>query len=301
MQRRLSKKLSLLRPVDGLLPLSLFIAALAGAGEALTLYKYALAAAMLALGTAAGLRRAFSAQPSMRMVRGSVVVALALQPIGGALTAGAIYLKNGGMSPHTPWFAVAAALLNVEHVFYEYLYAAGSHREAALTRAATSSAVLAALLSHDLKYIAAATGAGALISAAVGLARGGPLKGKPNVQVLRSAPAALLQLALYPAAWAALRRVPQLPLHSATAAPLFAGLILWTLSRSPFRRSALEARPFNRAMLVVLLSSALALALSQSPPVAALTPFPLAATALSLLLAALCSLAVYGNLERTEG
>lgn len=308
MQKQLSKKRSLLRPADGLLPLSLLVAALAGGEEALRVYKYALVSALLALGTSVGLRRAFSAQPSMRKVRGSVAVALALQPLGGALALAAAYLKNGGLPPASLWYATAAVFLNAEQVFHEYLYAAGAQRDAAITRSLTAALLLAALLLRDCRYIAAAAGAGVAIAASAGLARGGPLKGKLNPQVLRAAPAAMLQLGLYPAAYAALRRVPELPLHSAaTSAPLLAGLVLWTLSRSPFRRSALEARPFYRAMLAVLAGAVAALALWRVPAVseAVTARVPIAAeipaVGVSLALAVVCAVVMYGNFERRKG
>ena len=75
------------------------------------------------LATADGLRAAFATQPSMKYVQGSVLIALIAQIPGAALALLALWLipDTKLLLPLIP----CGMLLNIEHVFYEYLFAIG--------------------------------------------------------------------------------------------------------------------------------------------------------------------------------
>ena len=292
----------LIRPADALLPLALLIASLAGHGEgAKSLYKFTLFTRMLALGSAVGLRCAFSAQPSMRLARGSARLALGLQVVGGGVAA-LIWAFRGELSPWKLFMTVAGIGVNIEAVFYEYLRAAGEERSAALLHAITAALILGGTLTAvpDAPPVYLLTGS--LISAAVGgvvaaTIADGLGRAKYSIDLLRYTPRALLYCGLYPLTWVLLRRVPGLWVaESPTFAPLFVGLIPWLLWRTPFRRSALEARPMNRAAAVTLAACAAIVALCALPALSSLAP-ELPAAAVMAAAATLCALAVFSRIE----
>lgn len=293
----------LIRPSDALLPLALLASALAGRPDAaLSLYKYALLTRLLSLATPLGLRRAFSAQPSMRMARGSVLAALPMQPLGFALALPLIYLLKGGVEDAAVIFAASGMCLNLEHIFYEYLFAAGEKYSAALLRALTSALTFGGLLLTStaagdgffpcrLETVLGACLLSALIAAVAGICFGGPLKrAAPNLRVLRASPWALAQCAVYPAALWALSKAPFSALRGLfTAVPLLAGLAVWHLWRTPFRRSALESRPMNAALAVI---SAISVALTLVPGAKT--------AAIAVFVACACAFAMYGRVRERE-
>ena len=263
--KKRNSKLRLLRPADGFLPGALLICSLLGKSDmADNLFQCLLFSRLFALASAIGLRQAFSRQPSMRMARGSVKAALLLQPVGAALTLGLSLLSDGGrIAPSMLVCLVAGLLLNIEHVFYEYLAAAGEGNSAALSRAVTaaltagglmltSAGAAGGLLPYRLEWLLGAAALSTAAAAVIALGIGGRLKGRINGEVLRCAPAAMLQCFAYPLAWAAILLIPGNPAAAArTSAPFFAGLMLCELCRTPFRRSAAESRPMNRVLAVI--------------------------------------------------
>lgn len=320
MKRHMMRR-RLIRPADALLPLALATAALLGHGAAaVRLFVCLWGARLLGLSTAGSLPMAFARQPSMRDVQGSVKCALLMQLVGAALAAcglrllGPEWFKPEGLS-----FLGAGLLLDLEQVFYEYLYAAGDGSSAGVSRLITAALTFAGLcLSGTLPAAPAIAAAAALLaSAAVALVIGGGLKGKINLETLACAPSGLLRDALYPAAFAALalllpRYAPDIAAAPTLANPLpwdasfFIGLAAYSLCRSPFRRTKSEARPMNVALLVTLAVS-LAITvpallrpelLSGMPGLNGYRPTDLPVLGAAVLLACLCGFALFGNAGR---
>ena len=276
-------KMRMVRPADALLPLALLIVSALGRSDmAENVFIYTWLSRLFALASCRGLRQAFSEQPSMRKVTGSVKAALPLQIIG-ALAVALIHLaRNGGRYSTSILIYIGMGLcLNIEHVFYEYLHATGDGHSAAMCRAITSALTLggllltgtssrAGLLPYGLEWPLGAAAASAGVSAIIGLTVGGPLKGKINGQVVKCAPLALAQSLIYPLLWLAAALIPDSPMRlTLTAAPLFAGLTAYELCRAPFRRTPMESRPMNRTLAVVCIVSLVCLGLYLVPTVQA--------------------------------
>ena len=320
MKRRISGKLRLIRPTDACLPLALMLcSALGRSYTADTLFRYLLFCRLFALASATGLRQAFSLQPSMRRARGSVKAALLLQLLGAIVTVGAeLWNNRGAFVPYTMIYICIGLLLNIEHVFYEYLYAAGERRSAAICRVITSvlvagSALMAGsgegLLPYGTHWLLGASFIAALVSAVIGLAIGGGLAGRLNAQVIACAPLSILHCLIYPLAWLLLMALPVTRqwLNSMTSVPFFAGLTVYELARTPFRRSAMEARSLNAALLAVMLTSALAIGACMLPPVrAAFAPLmggyfnDIPAAAGMMIAASACAFGMFGRIGSGE-
>ena len=312
------RKMRMVRPADALLPAAYMIAAALGKSKvAGCLYLCQFASLLLGLTAARGLRQAFSLQPSLRRVRGSVLTALLIQVCGGLIQCLFLCLRPGFI-PFVPIaFGFAGLLLNTEHVFYEYLYATGDGSSASLCRFITSALMLSGMLMTAEEALSGLSWAVAYwpmvmaalstaVSGVIGWNIGSPLKGKLNDQVLKCAPLSILQSALYPAVWLLLWLIPVSPLRAAqTPMPFFAGLIVYELCRAPFRRGAAEAFAMNRTLLIVsAVALTLAVLLSLPPVVAMLTPSlgPLCeeirCACLSVVVACACGFGMFGNVRR---
>lgn len=296
----------IMKPSDAFLPAALWLAALSGrATISLWLFICYLAVKLCALATSDGLRRAFATQPSMRNVQGSAILALALQ-IPGALIAALILHITGQSAALYPLIA-CGLLLNIEHVFYEYLCSISDNSSATALNAITAVLTLIGLLlcaprsgeltlpAFDTAFPLATTGIAALIGLIVSVLLVGRIKPRMSVEVLRSAPPSMLQAVLYPAAALALLSV--LAPDISPALPLFSGLILYELCRSPFRRTPLESLPMNRALLITCAAS-IALAATSHFILKGVFAQVLLTACLAVLLAALCAFLLFGNIRR---
>ena len=317
MKKNIHKKARMLRPSDGFLPLAFIVAAALGKSTACEqVYLNALFPALFALASARGVRIAFSEQPSMRRVAGSVKLALALQFIGALAFLVVDLIRNQGrfVYTHTIYIAVGM-LLNIEHVFYEYLFATGDGASAARLRAITAAVTCAGimmtsessgsgLLPYGLEWLLGGAALSALLSAIIGGAIGGRLKGRVNNRILKCAPLAMLQSALYPLAWLlALLLLKPILFDSLTAVPFFTGLAVYDLARTPFRRTGRESRGFNLAMLAVALIGAILIALSYVPSAQTLIAahagrwsHEIPSLGVMLVLSAACSFGMYGSI-----
>jgi len=299
----------LLRPSDLFLPLALLVACLLGRSTAaLGLFVAWYAAKLGALATSDGLRAAFATQPSMKYVQGSALVSLGCQLAGAALSALILYLIPDArlLLPLVP----SGLLLNIEHVFYEYLYAVGDKKSALACRCLTAVLVLLGLIlcmqaqqgavrisAINPGWLLITCGLSALIGLFISFSLGGRLQPVPNPEVIRRAPLSMLHSGLYPAL--ALPALTLLWPGRFTPAPLFAGLLLYEACRTPFRRSPLESRPMNRLLLIVGGAALLGLAVFQfllKTPISE----PIAMTCAALLIAALCAFGLFGSLIRRE-
>lgn len=281
----------LARAPDAFLPLALALhAALFPRGAlALRLYAAELAVAGLSLFAARGARIAFARQPAMRSARGSVKAALLLTLAGGTLLSVAALLLHKHAGAALPWIA-AGCLLNIEHIFYVYLYAIGEGDSAALARGLTTLFVSAGLLLHSdgaqALWPPGLAGLAALTALVVALVLGDGAAGAINDAVVRAAPRAALQAALYPCAAGLLLRLP-----GGTAA-FFLGLALYELCGTPFRRAPEESRGFNRALAAIAAVSAAGLAVGWALGRGMFSILWSASAA--LLIAAACAFALYG-------
>ena len=166
--------------------------------------------------------------------------------------------------------------------------------------------------------------AAAIVSCIVGLVLGGWPRGRLNARIIVCAPRAMLQTFLYPfLALAASALIDgkfppnfelqplifnfsaELPgfLPMGLCAGFFAGWMLVSVCRTPFRRSAMESRNMNVILLVFIISAALILGFIHLPglslPVSPQYDVNSAVSQISILcgmliLAALCAFALYG-------
>ena len=331
MRKKLTNKMRLVRPSDGFLPLALLLGCLFGRQNgAIFLFMSIYLIKILSLSASDSLRIAFATQPSMRDVRGSVAGALICNGIGLIIGLILLYLIGTSYFQYGLTFILVGFFLNIEHVFYEYLFATGDRRSAALSRLLTSIFLLTGMLlsddsnlgiGHPLNYMAFAA---AMVSCIVGLALGGWPRGRLNARIIRCAPRAMLQTFLYPisALAAAVLIEGKVPLNfelqplilnfSADSpgilpiglcAGFFAGWMLVSICRTPFRRSAMESRNMNVILLILIISAALILGFIHLPglslPVSPEYDIDFVISQISslcemLILAALCAFALYG-------
>lgn len=301
----------LIRIADAFLPATLLIVTLLGRDAIATdLFLALMLVRLLALASSTGLRAAFALQPSMRYAQGSTAVALIAQVVGAAVALPVFGLFHSRALP----LIAAGLLLNIEHVFYEYMYAEGDGNSAILSRGITAALILTGLLLscppgrgmadpsiYAPVYLIVTSAIAALVALAIGLSMGGSLRAKLNLQVLKIAPMSLLQAALYPGLALLLTLYSGLDVQ--TCAPLFAGLILYELMKTPFRRTPTEALPMNKALRILCGVCVIALI-----PFVAGFKFPGDVKLLNdvpyffgaLLLAAACAFALYGNIQKKE-
>lgn len=309
MHKNTRNRIKLIRYPDAFLPLVLLAACLLGREyAAFLLFVCSFSGRICALASANGLRIAFARQPSMRYVQGSALTALCLQPAGGLI--GALLLRFAFHLNIPVAFFISGTLLNIEHVFYEYICATGDGDSAMRCRLLTSVATLMSLMlssppSHGMSlpsdlealWLIAPICISVLVALAISRVMGGGFRPRMNAELFHVAPLALLQTALYPAL--ALVALWLLLPHVYTAIPLFAGLVLYELFRTPFRRTPMETGPMNRALLLCCAAASacavvyyFAFARDTAPRM------PLACAA--VVLAAVCAFALYGNIDRRE-
>lgn len=297
--------LNLFRPSDLFLPAAFLAASILGRGTAaLCLFICLYAVKLCSLCASDSLPAAFASQPSVKYVQGSALVALMAQLPGAILTA-LIFRLIPVTRPLLP-LVPCGMLLNIEHVFYNYLFAVGDSKSACFSRCITAvMALLGMLLCTPREYgllnpthIEAVwplitSGLAALIGLFLSLTLGGKLRPVLNAEVFRRAPLSMLQTALCPtltiAALAALWPT------SFNPAPVFAGWALYEACRTPFRRTALESRPMNRLLCVVGIAASIcgvAFHLLNIKPLSDYVPMTCAA----LLTAALCAFAMFGSI-----
>lgn len=292
----------LLRIPDGFLPVAGIAVSLFGQGRlSLKLFAACFATGLFSLFSCRGVRIAFARQPSMRNVRGSVKCALLTQALGFLAVLAvrrALFGREDALS--TPLIA-AGLLLNIEHTFYEYLYAAGDSQSAAMCRLLTAAFMAAGMRlslgpggSIEPLWIPGAAGLSAAVALIVGGVLGGGLRGRINAQPIKDAPRAILHSALYPLAAAAAARLFGRAGWTALAPSFFAGLTLFELCRTPFRRSLSESRPMGLALAAIAAAAAICAGLCLRFASPALIK-PVCAACAALILAALCAFALFGR------
>ena len=320
-KRRFARRARLLRPTDGLLPLVfILVSALGLSSVAERVYLSTLFPALFALASARGLRIAFSEQPSMRKVAGSVRLALALQFIGALAFLVIDLIRNRGQFIlSNALFIAVGMLLNIEHVFYEYLFATGDDASAVRVRFITAALAAAGImmtspasgdgaLPYALEWLLGGAAMAAVVSAIIGRGVGGRLRGRVNNRVLKCAPLAIVQSAIYPLMWMmALMLLRPVMFDAMTAVPFFAGLTVYELSRTPFRRDGRESKGFNIAMLIIALLGVGMASLHYVPGAPGFLfnyigkwSHEVPATGVMLAAAAMCSFGMYGGIGSSK-
>lgn len=299
------KRLNLFRPSDLFLPAAFLIASLLGRGTAaLCLFICLYAVKLCSFCAADSLPAAFASQPSVKYVQGSAVVALIAQLPGAILTA-LIFRMIPVTRPLLP-LVPCGMLLNIEHVFYNYLFAVGDSKSACFSRCITAvTALLGMLLCTPREYVflnpanieaawpLITSGLAAMIGLFLSMTLGGKLRPVLNGEVFRRAPLSMLQTALCPALTIAV--LAAMWPASFTPAPVFAGWALYEAFRTPFRRSALESKSMNRLLCIVSIAASICcvvLHLWNNKP---LSEYILM-TCAALLIAALCAFAMFGSI-----
>ncbi len=298
MHSRIQSNRRLARPSDLFLPAALIAATLLGRPDAaLDLFLALTLTRLCALSTASGLRSAFAVQPSIRYVQGSLLIALLAQ-LAGCAVALPIWRALRPSAAALPLMACGLAL-NIEHTFYEYLYAINERESAVLCHGLTALMTATGLLlgpssGSEVPWLPVTTGLSALTGLTVCALPRGAARPRPNAEVLKRAPVSMLRTAIYPVLFAAIARLSGI--YIASPLPLFVGLGLYELCGSPFRRSPLESAPMNRALGVVCAVAACIILASLFGwlPNGILTQICGA-----LLLAAACAFAMYGRFSVT--
>lgn len=270
MKKRIKRRrYYLIRPTEALLPMAFLAGDLFGP-KALQgwLFTGWFTVRLLGLFAAEGVRMAFATQPGVRKVRGSTTLAILLQIIGAVLAAGIYALIFHGITPFTLAVIGIGLMLNIEHVFCEYLRAEGDGYSAGLCSLLTAVFFLAGVLLESagvpVKTLIL-TAAGCLISILIAVFTGGCRPGRMNAAVLKHAPEAIFGGIAYPAAIAAALYAASTVLgkgaetggstavwaENGLRIGFFAGLALIQVVKTPFRRSGLESRVMRPVMAAV--------------------------------------------------
>lgn len=300
---KLQKQMKLTRASDIFLPTALIAATLLGRGDAArNLFLSLILTRLCALSAATGLRSALAVQPSIRYVQGSLLLALLAQLPACA----AAWLPLRALCPTAaPLLLLLCGLsLNIEHVFYEYLFAINECESAVLGRGITAIMAFTGLMlgpasGSEIAWLPVTTGLSALVSLTIGAFLGGAPRPRLNAEVLKRAPIAMLETALYPALFAAISQLSGISVSSPL--PFFVGLGLYELCRAPFRRSPSESAPMNRTLVLVCAlaaCAALPFALGWIHAGNSITQTALL-TCGAVILAALCGFSMYGSASVT--
>ena len=286
----------LLRPTAALFPLACLIAAGIGRAELpVRLLEAYYLVQLFSLCAADCFRNAAAREPGVRRVDRRFGGALAQLIAGVAILCLLLALD---VLPLDGYMLAAAALISIEHLFEERMYALARPVDGAILSMVANGLLLAGLLldggaglTGPLPSFFALCGAGlgALIAAATAYAVE-PAHGFSIKPVnLPRAPRTCLQTLLYPAVHlaycAAANQLPNLARFGGEARLLAfpCGLILWRLARTVCRRSVDESRPLN---LLLIALAALSIAVAAWMP-------DYRACALAAELALICSAAVF--------
>lgn len=247
MKKRMLRPMRLVRWTDGILPAVWLAGSVFAPGKTALMFGAWLFTRLCGLFTADGVRMAYATQPSMRDVNGSTTLALLIQLLGAAGLACFI-----GPEDRNIWILLGmGALLNIEHVFYEFLHAAGEKYSAMICRVLTGAFLLLILLTETNEWVGLGlTALAAFIAKLIALIIGGYRPGRLNLGVFKAVPRAVVYGVLYPLSVSMLHRFLGLEFNRLA---FFGGLILFELCRTPFRRSALESRTMNRLLFAAIL------------------------------------------------
>ena len=279
-------KQRLLRPTAALFPVAGIIGALLGSGtEIFGIYVSYYLLQLLSLCAADCFRNAAAQEPGIRRVDRRFSGAFVQLIIGIILTWTVSQFVLSAHLEIANWKGaiIAAALINIEHMFEERMYALGRRVDGVMLSCITNGLLLVGLvLNRGMAYAIVGAGLGALISAitayAIEPAHGFSLK-PANLSFAASAtPQTLLYVIAVVAALALTgMKIEEIP------APLLFGLIPWRLARTTCRRTQDESRPLN-----LLLTACAAIPAAIAAWLPAVTPYAITAS-----IALLCGAVVF--------
>lgn len=286
MKKRRLKPIRLMRYGDGIMPAVWLIASFFAPEEKMLAFFAWFGVRMFALFTADGLRMAYATQPGMREVRGSTTGALLMQIIGAIAMSAAFQIK----SPDMLALIGIGLLLNIEHVFYEYLHAAGDRYSAILCRILTATFMAAWLfMKLDVWAGLGVSVLSALLALIIAITIGDWRPAALNVGIFKALLRALIYGALYPAAVLMLCHIMSWDFD---VRAFLTGCLLLELCRTPFRRSWLESTGMNRALFAAALLSAAGIFCAVYFDFERYIVFPA-----SFALAAICAFALWGGIR----
>ena len=262
------RRFYLIRPADSLLPLAFLAGELFGPADLKGwLFGGWFAVRLMSLFTADGVRMAFATQPGVKKVRGSTTLAFLMQIIGAGIAAGLYYLVFHGITPFTLSIIGTGLMLNIEHVFCEYLRAEGDSDSADLCSILTAVFLFAGIMLEGPGvpvFALCLSGLGALIAFLMAVVTAGYRPWTLNAQVFRHIPRALIYGIAYPAfAVGALLAVKAAYGNDASGAEkiwseyggkigFFVGLAVIHMVRTPFRRSGFEMRGLKPVIYTII-------------------------------------------------
>jgi len=319
MKKRIKKRrFYLIRPAEALLPAAFLAGELIGP-RSLKGWLFAgwFVVRLLALFSAEGVRMAFATQPGMRKVRGSTTLAALLQIMGALLAIGAYALIFHGITPFILAVTAIGLVLNIEHVFCEYLRAEGDGYGAEMCSVLTAVFCFAGVMLDgpgipEITLIL--TSVGCLISILLATFTGGFRPGRMNLSVIRHAPRAMLGGLAYPLlittalyagkkAFGGISAMGEVRIwtENGLCTGFFMGLGLIGIFRTPFRRSSLESRTMVPVMTAIAVASLAAIICAK---VITAVPEKVSAAVMCacgcLTVAALVSLTLWGNFKKAE-
>ena len=262
------RRFYLIRPADSLLPLA-FLAGEMFGPAALKGWLFAgwFAVRLFSLFSADGVRMAFATQPGVRKVRGSTTMTLIMQIAGAGIAAGLYYLVFHGITPFTLAIIGTGLMLNIEHVFCEYLRAEGDSDSADLCSILTAVFLFAGIMLEKPgvpMIVLGLSGLGAVIAFLMAVVTAGYKPLGLNVQVFRHVPRSVIYGITYPVlAVGALLAVKAAYGVDATGLEkvwseygakigFFAGMTVIQAVRTPFRRSGFEMRGLKPVIYTII-------------------------------------------------
>lgn len=282
MKKRIKKrKFLLIRPADVLLPAALLASDLFGPVSLRGwIFTGWVAVRMFALFSADSVRMAYGTQPGMQQVKGSTTLALLMQLAGAAAAAGLYAFVFHGITPFTLTIIGIGLMLNIEQVFYEYINAEGDRYSGVICSILTAMLFITGIFLENggvpiITLIL--TGISCFVSLLVAVISCGFRPCGLNCGVFRHTPRAMIYGLAYPLAFIAamysieavignefMGKIDESTrnwIETGLRCGFFAGYMLLTLFRTPFRRSNAECRTLwpaliGTAMICIAISAA---------------------------------------------
>lgn len=314
MKKRIKKRrFALIRPADALIPLVFLTGDLFGQSMIRGhVFAAWLAVKLFSLFTADSVRMAYATQPGMRQVKRSTTAAFLMQFVGAGAVLGLYSLVFHGITPFTVVIIGIGLMLNIEHVFYEYLAADGDRYSSNLCEILNAVLLITGIMVEKpgIPVITLSlSAAGCLITLLIAVVLSGYRIGKLNFAPIRHAPRAVLYGLAYPATIAAVvYSLRDMSAGSEIALKwsvyglyigFYAGLAMLRVVSTPFRRSRFESRTMVPVMsIVAVLSAAICVLSRMTELVPAYIAWAAGACSMCIAVAAVIALMLWGSIGR---
>lgn len=320
MRKRIKKrKLLLMRPTDVLLPMALLTSDMLGP-VTLRGWIFAgwLSVRLFALFSADSVRMAYGTQPGMRQVMGSTTLALLMQIAGAAIAAGLYAFVFHGITPFTLAIIGIGLMLNIEHVFYEFINAEGDRYSGVICSILTVMLFITGIFLENggvPTITLILTGISCFISMLVAVISSGFRPSRLNSGVFRHTLRAMIYGLAYPLFFITvlyaldtaidnefMERIDESGkkwIETGLRCGFFAGYMLLTLFRTPFRRSNAECRALWPALIG---TSTICIALSVACSVISAVPdtvfYSVGAFTIGILISVAVILLLWSNIKK---